>query len=68
MEDLLTLSRLESKSLPLKCSIQSFDALVKEVIADYVPRITNKSQRIEFDYTAPFESFAFDRFSDAPSA
>ena len=62
VEDLLTLSRLESKSLPLKCSIQPFKALIQEVLADYAPRIVNSSQRVELKYSVPFESFAFDRF------
>tara|TARA_B110000008_G_scaffold197868_2_gene196356 strand:+ start:3844 stop:5157 length:1314 start_codon:yes stop_codon:yes gene_type:complete len=62
VEDLLTLSRLESKSLPLKWSIQSFKAVVQEVLADYTPRLDSASQKIKFEYTAPFEAFAFDRF------
>ena len=62
VEDLLTLSRLESKSLPLKRSIQSFEGLIKEVLADYAPRISDTSQKMEIAYTAPLQSFAFDRF------
>jgi signal transduction histidine kinase len=62
VEDLLTLSRLESKSLPLKRSIQSFEGLIKEVLADYAPRVADTSQKMEIAYTAPLQSFAFDRF------
>jgi signal transduction histidine kinase len=62
VEDLLILSRLESKSIPLKWSIQPFKALIQEVLADYAPRIVNSSQRMELKYSVPFESFAFDRF------
>jgi signal transduction histidine kinase len=62
VEDLLTLSRLESKSLPLKWSIQSFEGLIKEVLADYAPRVAKTSQKMELAYSAPVHSFAFDRF------
>lgn len=62
VEDLLTLSRLESKSLPLKCTIQSFECLIKEVLADYAPRVADASQKMELAYTASIQSFAFDRF------
>ncbi|PXA05500.1 hypothetical protein DDZ13_01115 [Coraliomargarita sinensis] len=62
VEDLLTLSRLESKPDQLEPVVQSLKSLLEDTIENYRARIGSGTQLIELDYDERVGDFAFDRF------
>ncbi|MEM8867889.1 MAG: ATP-binding protein, partial [Verrucomicrobiota bacterium] len=62
VEDLLTLSRLESKPEQVVPELQSLRKLFLETADNYQGRIQTESQRIEVDFDELIGDFAFDRF------
>ncbi|MFO8027990.1 MAG: ATP-binding protein [Opitutales bacterium] len=62
VEDLLTLSRLESKPDQLEPSVHSLKALAEDCIENYRARIDPGRQSIELDCDERVGDFAFDRF------
>ena len=50
VEDLLTLSRLESQPDQLDYSVQAFDQLLNEIKESYTSRLNESKQRIEVDF------------------
>jgi signal transduction histidine kinase len=62
VEDLLTLSRLESKPDQLDPAVQSFRSLFEDCIENYRSRIDPDRQTIELNYDERVGDFAFDRF------
>ena len=62
VEDLLTLSRLESKPDQLEPVVQSLKSLLEECIEDYRTRIDADRQSIALDYDERVGDFAFDRY------
>ena len=61
VEDLLTLSRLESQPDQLDYSVQAFDQLLNEIKESYTSRLNESKQRIEVDFDSEISPFAFDR-------
>lgn len=61
VEDLLTLSRLESQPDQLDYSVQAFDQLLNEIKESYTSRLNESKQRIEVDVDSEISPFAFDR-------
>ena len=61
VEDLLTLSRLESQPDQLDYSVQDFDQLLNEIKESYTSRLNESKQRIEVDFDSEISPFAFDR-------
>lgn len=59
VEDLLTLSRLESQPDQLEMATHSLEKLLMEVQESYNPRLSNE-QTIEIIYDAKIEPFGFD--------
>ncbi|MFU8848650.1 MAG: sensor histidine kinase [Opitutales bacterium] len=62
VEDLLTLSRLESKPDQLDPSVQSFRSLLEDCLEDYRTRADASRQTIALDCDERVGDFAFDRF------
>lgn len=62
VEDLLNLSRLESKPGQLNLELQSLRPLLEEVIEDYRPRLNNLGQKMILEFDDQIADFAFDRF------
>ena len=61
VEDLLTLSRLESQPDQLDYSVQAFDQLLNEIKESYTSRLNESKQRIVVDFDSEIRPFAFDR-------
>ena len=61
VEDLLTLSRLESQPDQLDYSVQAFDQLLNEIKESYTSRLNESKQRIAVDFDSEISPFAFDR-------
>lgn len=62
VEDLLTLSRLESKPDQLEPVVQSLKGLIEECIENYRTRINADRQSIVLDFDERVGDFAFDRY------
>jgi len=62
VEDLLTLSRLESKPDQLEPQVQPLKKLFEEIAEDYRSRLLQGEQVIEIDFDDAIQAFAFDRF------
>ena len=62
VEDLLTLSRLESKPDQLEYHLYSLRELLEDIIENYRERIDPARQSIRLDYEDGVGRFAFDRF------
>jgi signal transduction histidine kinase len=62
VEDLLVLSRLESKPEQIAPAAQSLQLLLEEVLEHYRSRLKPEGQVIELDFDARVGEFAFDRF------
>lgn len=62
VEDLLTLSRLESKPDQLEMNVDSLLRLLEDAIDDYGSRLDTARQTINLDFDQRVEDFAFDRF------
>lgn len=63
VEDLMTLSRLESKPEQLSPAVQSLHALLSEICETYRTRLERpEKQRILLDFDRRVGDFAFDRF------
>ncbi|HKK18340.1 MAG TPA: histidine kinase dimerization/phospho-acceptor domain-containing protein, partial [Opitutales bacterium] len=62
VEDLLTLSRLESKPDQLDPAVQSLKSLLEETIENYRTRIGKSPQEIHLHCDERVGDFAFDRF------
>ena len=61
VEDLLTLSRLESQPDQLDYSVQAFDQLLNDVRESYASRLIQGKQTIEVGIDSEIKPFAFDR-------
>jgi signal transduction histidine kinase len=62
VEDLLTLSRLESKPDQLEPSVQSLKALAEDCLENYRTRIDPQTQSITLEFDERVGDFAFDRY------
>lgn len=62
VEDLLVLSRLESKPEQIEPSVQSLYQLLEEVVESHRARLSPEGQAIELDFDERVGEFAFDRF------
>ncbi len=62
VEDLLTLSRLESKPDQLEPELQSLKHLLEDTVENFRTRIGSGPQTIVLDYDERVGDFAFDRF------
>jgi signal transduction histidine kinase len=62
VEDLLTLSRLESKPDQLEPVAQSFKSLLEETVENYRSRLQTESQTMILSYDERVGEFVFDRF------
>jgi PAS domain S-box-containing protein len=62
VEDLLELSRLESKTDQVQPTVQSLLQLMDEILEDNRPRLDTNVQSMELDYDERVGEFAFDRF------
>jgi two-component system phosphate regulon sensor histidine kinase PhoR len=62
VEDLLTLSRLESKPEQITPSVQSLHQLLGDVVEDYRSRMNPEVQAIVLDFDERVGDFAFDRY------
>ncbi|MEM1222793.1 MAG: ATP-binding protein [Verrucomicrobiota bacterium] len=62
VEDLLTLSRLESKPEQVAPGMHSLKQLFADTVDNYKGRIDSTRQRIEMNFDERVEDFAFDRF------
>jgi len=62
VEDLLTLSRLESKPEQFEPLVQSLRELMEDTIENYRSRIQSGRQTIELSYDERVGHFAFDRY------
>jgi two-component system phosphate regulon sensor histidine kinase PhoR len=62
VEDLLVLSRLESKPEQIEPSVQSLQLLLEETLGNYRSRLDSAKQRMELDFDERVGEFAFDRF------
>ena len=61
VEDLLTLSRLESQPDQLDYSVHAFDQLLNDIRESYAGRLIEGKQTITVDFDTEIEPFAFDR-------
>lgn len=61
VEDLLTLSRLESQPDQLDYSVHELDQLLHDVKENYAGRLIQNEQSIEVDFDFEIKPFAFDR-------
>ncbi len=62
VEDLLTLSRLESKPDQLDPHVQPLRPLLQDIVEDYESRLKPEGQEILMEFDDRIEAFAFDRF------
>lgn len=62
VEDLLTLSRLESKPDQFDPVVQSLRSLLEDTIENYRSRIRLQEQEMELDFDERVGDFAFDRY------
>jgi two-component system phosphate regulon sensor histidine kinase PhoR len=62
VEDLLVLSRLESKPEQIAPSVQSLRRLLEEAIDNYRERLKPEQQSMELEFDPRVGEFAFDRF------
>jgi PAS domain S-box-containing protein len=62
VEDLLELSRLESKSDQVQPTVQSLLQLMDEILEDNRQRLDTNVQSMELDFDEKVGEFAFDRF------
>lgn len=62
VEDLLTLSRLESKPDQFDPTAHSLRQLFEDTLENYKTRLDESSQRMELEYDERVGDFAFDRF------
>jgi two-component system, OmpR family, phosphate regulon sensor histidine kinase PhoR len=62
VEDLLTLSRLESKPEQINLTVQSFQKLLEETAENYRSRLNSDTQEIVLEVDKRVGDFAFDRF------
>ncbi|MFQ3241091.1 MAG: two-component system phosphate regulon sensor histidine kinase PhoR [Lentimonas sp.] len=62
VEDLLVLSRLESKPDQIERSVQSLQVLMEEILDNYRSRLKVDSQVMELDFDEQVGEFAFERF------
>ena len=62
VEDLLVLSRLESKPEQIDPTVQSLHQLLEEVLEPYRSRLNLDKQRLELGFDERVGEFAFDRF------
>ncbi len=62
VEDLLVLSRLESKPEQIAPSVQSLKLLFEETLENYRSRLNPEAQAVVLDFDARVGEFAFDRF------
>jgi two-component system, OmpR family, phosphate regulon sensor histidine kinase PhoR len=62
VEDLLLLSRLESRPDQIKLSIESLRQLLDEILEDYNPRLHKEKQQMILVFDEQVGKFAFDRF------
>jgi PAS domain S-box-containing protein len=62
VEDLLELSRLESKTDQVQPTVQSLLQLMDEILEDNRPRLDTNVQSMELDFDQRVGEFAFDRF------
>jgi signal transduction histidine kinase len=62
VEDLLVLSRLESRPEQIERSVQSLRALLEELLENYSPRLNAAGQVMELEYDERVGEFAFERF------
>ncbi len=62
VEDLLTLSRLESKPEQITANIQSLKVLFEDSVETFSGRIDSTKQSIKIEFSEEVEDFAFDRF------
>jgi PAS domain S-box-containing protein len=62
VEDLLVLSRLESKPEQIQPTVQSLHRLMEDLLEQYRPRLKPEGQRMLLDFDEQIGEFAFDRF------
>jgi two-component system phosphate regulon sensor histidine kinase PhoR len=62
VEDLLVLSRLESKPEQIQPTVQSLHQLLEETVEQYLPRLNAERQTMKLDFDERVGEFAFDRF------
>ena len=62
VEDLLVLSRLESKPEQIDPTVQSLHLLLEEVLEPYRSRLNQEKQGLELNFDERVGEFAFDRF------
>ena len=62
VEDLLTISRLESEPYQIEPVVQSIESLFSEVVESYHNRLDSKRQRIEVKVGEGVDPFSFDRY------
>jgi signal transduction histidine kinase len=62
VEDLLTLSRLESQPDQLDYSVQALDKLIQEVQESYSDRLIKGEQTIKLAFDSEIQPFVFDRY------
>ncbi|CAA6676408.1 MULTISPECIES: cell wall metabolism sensor histidine kinase WalK [unclassified Lentimonas] len=62
VEDLLVLSRLESKPEPVERCVQSLQSLMEEISDNYRSRLKVDEQMMELDFDDRVGEFAFERF------
>lgn len=62
VEDLLVLSRLESKPEQIERSVQSLRELLEEVLENYRSRLQSATQVMELEFDERVGEFAFERF------
>ncbi len=62
VEDLLVLSRLESKPEQIEPSVASLELLLEDILEHYRSRLKPEGQVIELDFDERVGEFAFDRF------
>ena len=62
VEDLLVLSRLESKPEPVDRSVQSLRALLEEILENYRSRLNFDEQMMTLEFDERVGEFAFERF------
>lgn len=62
VEDLLVLSRLESKPEQIEPAVQSLQLLLEEALETHSTRLAPEGQTMELDFDARVGEFGFDRF------
>ena len=62
VEDILTLSRLESNPDQIKPAVHSLKQMLEEAVEDYRLRIVTEKQKIILEFDDKIKKFAFDRF------